>query len=393
MPANYTYKVELEGTTGFVLDTDLLDTGVLGYLLTDITQYVRSVSTRRGKSTNLDKFTAGQMTVTLDNRSRIFDPNYTLSPLFGAIVPRRRLIFSMTTFDSDTGQFYPQFTGYVDDWSFSYDVSGESIATASCSDAFTVLANQDVTLTAPPAELSSDRIRRVLNASSVAWPGVYNPAGGAFTMGTATFSGNALEYMQNVAEAEFGYFFIQQDGIVQFKGWNSFAIFWPAFFKGITFSDGSGGVNGMPFTNIETEYSSQQLYNYVTVQSYAGTVVSQGFSSQTSFGIAAQAYSVPTAGTAQMKTLADYIVTNYGSPRFRVTGVTVSLDQVSRRYESYESLLYIDLGWDCRVNFTPNNVGTALSNYAWIIGKNIDATPEKCDITFTLAGDEYRSVI
>ena len=388
MPANYTYKVELEGTTGFVLDTDLLDTGVLGYLLTDITEYVRSVSTRRGKSTNLDKFTAGQMTVTVDNRSRIFDPTYTSSPLFGAIVPRRRLIFSIST--PFTNTFYPQFTGYVDDWSFSYDVSGESIATASCSDAFTVLANQDVTLTAPPAELSGDRILRVLNSSSVAWPEAYNLTGATFTMGTATFSGNALEYMQNVAEAEFGYFFIQQGGAVQFQGWNSFTLEWPAFFKGITFSDGSGGVNGIPFVNIETEYSAQQLYNYVTVQSYAGTVVSQGFSSQTSFGIAAEAYTVPTAGTAQMKTLADYIVTNYGSPRFRVTGVTVSLD---RQGHIYESLLFQDLGSPARINFTPNNLGTALSNYAWIIGKNIDATPEKCDITFQLAGDEYRSVV
>jgi hypothetical protein len=393
MPANYTYKVELEGTTGFVLDTDLLDTGLLGYLLTDITSYVRSVSTRRGKSTNLGKFTAGQMTVTLDNSSRIFDPNYTSSPLFGAIVPRRRLIFSIQPTDSTVDIFFPQFTGYVDDWSFSYDVSGESIATASCSDAFTVLANQDVELTALSPELSGDRIQRVLRASSVAWREAYLQSGSTFTMGTATFSGNALEYMQNVAEAEFGYFFIQQDGSVQFIGWNSFTLEWPAFFKGLTFSDGSGGVDGIPFTNIETQYSAQELYNYVTVQSYAGTVVSQGFSSQTSFGIAAQEYDVPTSGTAQMKTLADYIVTNYGSPRFRVTGVTVSLDQQGLSDLEYDKLLSVDLGRDCRVNFTPNNVGTAVINYAWIIGKDINATPEKCDITFSLAGDEYRSVV
>jgi hypothetical protein len=313
--------------------------------------------------------------------------------LYGAIVPRRRLIFSIQATDSTVDIFFPQFTGYVDDWSFSYDVSGESIATASCSDAFTVLANQDVELTALSPELSGDRIQRVLRASSVAWREAYLQSGSTFTMGTATFSGNALEYMQNVAEAEFGYFFIQQDGSVQFIGWNSFTLEWPAFFKGLTFSDGSGGVDGIPFTNIETQYSAQELYNYVTVQSYAGTVVSQGFSSQTSFGIAAQEYDVPTSGTAQMKTLADYIVTNYGSPRFRVTGVTVSLDQQGLSDLEYDKLLSVDLGRDCRVNFTPNNVGTAVINYAWIIGKDINATPEKCDITFSLAGDEYRSVI
>ncbi|NBW20139.1 MAG: hypothetical protein EBR82_70440, partial [Caulobacteraceae bacterium] len=66
--AQYTYKVELETNTGFILDTDVLDTGVLGYLLQDVTQYVRSVRTQKGKSTLQGKFTPGQMTVVFDNR-------------------------------------------------------------------------------------------------------------------------------------------------------------------------------------------------------------------------------------------------------------------------------------------------------------------------------------
>ena len=131
------YKVEIEGNSGFILDTDLLDTGRLGYLTTDVTSYVRSVSVNRGKSTDLDEYTAGQMSVVFDNRDRAFDPDYTSSPLYGAIVPRRRIRFSA---GYDANSLQSQFFGFIDDWNFDYDVSGDSTASASCSDAFTVFS-------------------------------------------------------------------------------------------------------------------------------------------------------------------------------------------------------------------------------------------------------------
>lgn len=52
-------------------------TSVLLYINTDITNYVRSVSTSRGKSRELDQFNAGQFSIVLDNRNRYFDPTYT----------------------------------------------------------------------------------------------------------------------------------------------------------------------------------------------------------------------------------------------------------------------------------------------------------------------------
>ena len=52
-------------------------TSVLLYINTDITSYVRSVSTSRGKSRELDQFNAGQFSIVLDNRNRYFDPTYT----------------------------------------------------------------------------------------------------------------------------------------------------------------------------------------------------------------------------------------------------------------------------------------------------------------------------
>lgn len=381
MPRNYYYKVEIEGNEGFILDTDLLDTGLLGYLVEDATSYVKSVSTNRGKSTNLDEFTAGQMTVVFDNRGRAFDPNYVSSPFYGAILPRRKLIFSLSDNNVD---WIPQFTGYVDDWSFDYDVSGDSTATASCSDAFTLLANQNVTLTSPASELAADRINRVLLNSSVAWPNAYAGIASVFTMDSVSYTGNALEYIQNVAASERGYFFINQSGNAVFYGWNYFAL----AITVLTFADYTAyGV--YPFTNIQTLYSSDQLYNYVTVTGSGGTVTAQDTTSQNSYGFAAETFPVITAGTAQMQTLANYIISNYKDPRFRVSEFSVSLDDVNT--DAF-LIATIDIAEYVQVDYKPNQIGTTASFPGYIIGKSVRATPERCDVSFNLASNESRSI-
>ena len=73
---------DLSLTTGvnfFTLDD--VDKGVLdnteyvlgGDTLIDVTEYLRSVQVDRGRSRTLEKFTAGQANISLDNRTRIFD--------------------------------------------------------------------------------------------------------------------------------------------------------------------------------------------------------------------------------------------------------------------------------------------------------------------------------
>jgi hypothetical protein len=107
------------GITFFTLDDN--DAGVLdntvyllgGEALVDVTQYVREFSVQRGRSTTLQKFTAGQANVTLDNRSRIFDPTFTTGTYFGQILPRKQIVI-----DRDGETIY---TGLVEDWNFNYD--------------------------------------------------------------------------------------------------------------------------------------------------------------------------------------------------------------------------------------------------------------------------------
>ncbi|NBW22488.1 MAG: hypothetical protein EBR82_82525, partial [Caulobacteraceae bacterium] len=331
-----------------------------------------------------------------DNRSRAFDPKYISSPYYGSIVPRRRIIFSIL--DSARGYNFTQFTGWIDDWNLSYDVSGDSTSTAQCSDAFTILANQNVTLTSPTAELSGDRIRRVLNSSSVAWPAELTKIyPGNFTMGTASYSGNALDYLQSVSDSEAGTFFVDNNGKLTFLDWNTTKDL--AATQYLTFSS-SPGTAYMPIQELEVEYGTEELVNNVTVTSAAGTVTVQDTTSQQTYRIASESYPVLTSNLTQMTTLANFYITNYATPRYRVSKLKVSLDDARlldyvspSTYFGWGTLLLVQLGYGCLVNWIPNNIGTAITQQAAVIGVDLYATPESCTITYSIAGEDTRSYV
>ena len=79
----------LNDTTKGVLDAAYV---LGGDVLTDVTEYVASVSVSRGKSRELDRYTAGNASVTLHNDSRIFDPFNAASPYFTQILPRKPIV-------------------------------------------------------------------------------------------------------------------------------------------------------------------------------------------------------------------------------------------------------------------------------------------------------------
>lgn len=167
-----TTRVELEVTDdgfGFTLDDPMK--GVLDnttYKLStgwrDVTDYVVSVSSSRGRNRDLEKFNAGSLTVRLRNEARTFDPLNLSSPFVNEMVPKRYVrVFA------DEVQ---QFEGLVDSWKLSYSPSGESLAEVSVTDAFGFLAAQDLDETYPE-ELSGARVRRVLNDAG--WGVIDNP--------------------------------------------------------------------------------------------------------------------------------------------------------------------------------------------------------------------------
>lgn len=181
------------------------------YVYRDISTYVKSVSVSRGKQNNLGPFNAGQANVDLLNRSRAFDPTYTGSPFYGEVQPTGGLRISRD------GIYI--FTGLINDWNLSYTLDGDSVASISASDAFSVFTNQtygtDVNYS---AELSSVRLGNVLNASGWSSSKRRISLGQAVLDADSLVAGdNILDYMQKVEASEAGRLYMDKAGNVVFK--------------------------------------------------------------------------------------------------------------------------------------------------------------------------------
>lgn len=118
--------------------------GDTGQLWTDISDYLLEISTRRGRSTELDRCPAGTAQIILANEDRRFDPTHTGSPYSPNVVPMRRARIRGTY----AGVTYDIFNGYADGWQQSYQHPSVAACELSLIDAFEVLAN--ITLLSSP---------------------------------------------------------------------------------------------------------------------------------------------------------------------------------------------------------------------------------------------------
>jgi len=120
---------------------------------TDVTADVRAWSVNRGRQSELSTYSAGSASVTLDNRSRTYDPSNTAGSYYGKILPRRRLRITLTAGAVSAAIF----TGYVADWSMEWPEQGiDSTVTVSASDALEVLSTSVQPGSAYAAEVLTD---------------------------------------------------------------------------------------------------------------------------------------------------------------------------------------------------------------------------------------------
>lgn len=103
----------------------------------DITSRVMSVSIRRGRQRDLDRFEAGTAELMLDNSDRLFDPSYDAGPYYGNLLPMRKFRIR--------GQYgnaeYKRFVGFADSYEQIYDQGNRAaFCRIRLTDAFKVLA-------------------------------------------------------------------------------------------------------------------------------------------------------------------------------------------------------------------------------------------------------------
>jgi hypothetical protein len=373
---------DLSLTTGvnfFTLDD--VDKGVLdnteyvlgGDALIDVTQYLRSVQVDRGRSRTLEKFTAGQCNITLDNRSRIFDPTYAPGPYFGQILPRKQIVID------ENGE--ELFSGFVEDWNFEYPAGGfDAIAQVSASDGFTILAQQTMTAGTSTAQLSGPRVTAVLDQAG--WSAVKRDIGPGQSLLDAdkvSATTNVLSYLQLVETSEFGALFIGRQGALTFRDRAELQ----AFTTGVTF-----GPTGIPYTGISVVWGTEEMKNTVSVTftaggTVAGTALAEDAASQAAYGVIDQTIATIMSSQVEASAMASWLVGLYSQPQYRVDTLTVSLDGISAGQKA--SVLDLELGDVVTVGFTPSSIGSAISQIVSIDKISHQALPDRHDVTFTLS--------
>ena len=345
-----------------------------GTIFFDVTQYVKGFSTRRGKSRQLDRYSTGQASIVFDNNSRYFDPEYTASPYYGQIIPRREV---RITSGADVIYF-----GSVDDWNLNYEPNGDNFAEAICSDGFRVLANQTLHDITNSVQTSGERVNAILSQPEINWGSDARQIdAGLQTLGADTIDAgeNALSYLQKVEASEPGALFIGKAGKIQFRD-RAVA---PTSDVTVLADDGTG----ISYQGMKVVYGSELLYNDIEISTViTGNTATAGDSlSQGIYGILTLSQKDLLMETdLDAQELADWYAQLYSSPEFRFESVEIILNDLTT--DEQNEILALELGSVVKVVFTPGNPkqSPAIEKYAEIIrlDNSVDSIFHKVSLGF-----------
>jgi hypothetical protein len=352
-----------------------------GSLFYDVSEYLIEVNSERGRSRELDRYSAGQISVVLDNRARTFDPLNTSSPYYGQIIPHREIRVE----SNGTALFY----GLIDDWNLEYQPNGDNRAIVVASDGFGLLATQGLSAYTNTLELSGNRITAILDRPEVNWPASTRviDSGLATLQADVVESGtNVLDYLQTVNFSEPGSIFIGKNGYFNFQDRtspiNSSSI--------ITFADNG---TGTPFNNLMVVYGSEQLYNRVSVTRTNGTAqIVDDTDSQNQYGISIlEQTDLLLNSDSDSLSLAQYLLSRYSEPEYRFEALEVELANLSTAQQN--AVLGLELTDVIQIKFTPNNVGSQIDKYAQVTGITHRTNSISHVVTLNLSTLDYANFV
>ena len=366
----------LDSATRGVLDNTDYTLGGERYF--DITDRLVTAQIRRGKSQALDRIDAGVISVTVDNSDRTFDPLYENGPYFGQLIPRRSV--RVTSNDA------PVFIGFVDDFDIQYEPGVQSVVRIDASDALSVLTNAGLEEFTPDSELSGARINTVLDRPEIDWPEELreiDPGNSLMLDADVAEGTGALEYLQRVANSEFGTLFLGKDGKVVFRERNAVPNI-----PDIVFSDEvvAGAYTGIQFADVNIVYGSENLYNRIALENadvFPEEAFAEDATSQAVYGPRTLSQTgLLIQEPDQLQFLADFFLARYKEPQYRFETVTVVLDTLSTVNQN--KVLELEIGDIVQVRFEPSDIPPAIEQYCRIIGVNHDWTPGSKNISFAL---------
>lgn len=356
----------LDSPTKGLLDSPLWVLGG-GEGLVDVTSYAQRVTVGRGKSRELDKYSAGRASVAFVNNTRAFDPTYESSPFFGQIVPQRQI--KITVDDVVT------YVGVVDDWQISYDAGGMSVATCTAFDAMSNLANLTLNDFFPDEEVSGARVTAALD--NVDWPVAARSidTGVQIVESTAVADGTSLiNYLQLVTDSEPGDIFVNKLGGVEFVDRDNSQVT-----VDVTISDDGD----IPYSSLQVVYGSELLYNRITVSNSFESATATNENSISGYGERDLAIPTLIANEASLIELASFRANEYGEPEYRFEQAVISMDALTELQK--QNILELELGQIITVKFTPAGIPPQILRASKVIGIDHDISPSSHRATLKLA--------
>jgi hypothetical protein len=172
---------------------------------------------------------------------------------------------------------------------------------------------------------------------------------------------NALQYLQLIESSEPGELFIGRDGKLVFQERNRAA---PSSTAPLLSDDATG----ITYSQVRVVYGSELLYTQSEVSRKGSSTIVQAndTAAQTDYGVRTLVLDGLLQNTdAALVPLATYYVSLYAQPEYRFEQVEIILSQLS--LVDQNKILGLDLGSVVQVQFTPNGIAPAITQYAKVI--------------------------
>jgi len=291
----------------------------------DVSPYIQQINITRGRSSQLDEFSAGRTTIILNNNDRRFDPINESSPYWdptanrSGVTPRRKVTVRSGTTDL--------FVGRIADINLVYNYNLSTVEIIALDD-FVLLANTFTAAAVTPVqELSGDRVEYLLDLPEIDYPADSRDIQtGVTTLGAYQIPANtnALAYLQQIAEAERGLLFVSADGKLTFTD-RIGTEFGPSVYQ---FTDNGPGLK---YTTLDIIYGQELLYNRIQVTRVGGTIqTANDLASQAEFLVSTYALdNMLFATDTQALDLANLLLAQFSQPEYRFDNMRTVVSNMS----------------------------------------------------------------
>jgi hypothetical protein len=145
-----------------------------------------------------------------------------------------------------------------------------------------------------------------------------------------------------------------------------------------------GNGTGIPFTDLQVIYGSEQLYNQVEVIGVNATATVIDSASQSLYGLRSYVQTDNlTTSLNKPQQIAEAFRGDYRLPEYRASQVSVSLESLTTAEQNI--VLGIEIRDVIRLCFQPSSTGDIIDKFYQILAINSNVDTERDQITFTVA--------